>query len=262
MAVGKNKKLNKKKGAKKKSADAFARKEWYHLRAPTFFENPKAGRIVVTKTTGTKIAKDSLMGRVVEVNIGELKKTNEEESFLKFKLKVDDVQGFQCLTNFHGMDLTTDKLRNLVRRSHTLIEAHTDVKTADGFTLRLFCIGFTSRRPNQSRVTSYAQSGQVRQIRKRMIDIMQRETANTELKDVVSKLIPGTIGQTIEKAVQGIYPLHNVLIRKVKVLRSPKVDVSRLMELHGGASALEEAGKVVERTDTAAPAAATEETTA
>lgn len=50
---------------------------------------------------------------------------------------------------FQGMDFTTDKLRSLVRKWQTLIEAHVDVKTTDNYTLRMFCIGFTKRRQNQ-----------------------------------------------------------------------------------------------------------------
>jgi hypothetical protein len=72
------------------------------------------------------------------------------------------VQGRNCLTQFHGMDLTTDKLRSLVRKWQTLIEAHVDVKTTDGYFLRLFCISFTKKRPGQVKKTAYAQSSQVR----------------------------------------------------------------------------------------------------
>jgi small subunit ribosomal protein S3Ae len=60
-----------------------------------------------------------------------------------------------------GMDMTTDKLRSLVKKWQTLIECFTDVKTTDGFILRIFCIAFTKKRSNQIRKTSYAQSAQV-----------------------------------------------------------------------------------------------------
>jgi Ribosomal S3Ae family len=63
-----------------------------------------------------------------------------------------------------GMDFTTDKLRSLVRKWQTLIEAHVDVKTTDNYTLRMFCIGFTRRRANQVKRTCYAQSSQIRQV--------------------------------------------------------------------------------------------------
>merc|ERR1719420_1023019 len=64
------------------------------------------------------------------------------------------------------MDFTTDKLRSLVRKWQSLIEANVDVKTVDGYVLRCFCIGFTKKRPFQIRKTSYAQSAQIRAIRK------------------------------------------------------------------------------------------------
>lgn len=60
------------------------------------------------------------------------------------------------------MDFTTDKLRSMVRKWQTLIEAHVDVKTTDGFTLRMFCIAFTKKRQGQIKRTAYAQSSQVR----------------------------------------------------------------------------------------------------
>ena len=57
--------------------------------------------------------------------------------------------------------MTTDKLRSLVKKWQTLIECFTEVKTTDGFVLRIFCIAFTKKRPNQIRKTSYAQTAQV-----------------------------------------------------------------------------------------------------
>nr|XP_021529178.1 probable C-mannosyltransferase DPY19L4 [Aotus nancymaae] len=85
---------------------------------------------------------------------------NDEVAFRKFKLITQDVQGKNCLTNFHGMDLTRDKLCSMVKKWQTMIEAHIDVKTTSGYLLHLFCVGFTKKRNNQIGKTSYAQHQQ------------------------------------------------------------------------------------------------------
>ena len=51
-AVGKNKKLAKGKGTKKRAVDPFTRKEWYEIKAPTFFENRNVGKTFVNRSQG------------------------------------------------------------------------------------------------------------------------------------------------------------------------------------------------------------------
>jgi len=171
---------------------------------------------------------------------------DEDQAFRKMLLKCEDVQGTNVLTQFHGMDFTTDKIRSLVRKWFSLIECYADVKTTDGYRLRVFCIGFTKRRMDQTKRTCYAQSGQIRQIRKKMVEIISRETTTCDLKECVLKFIPEVIGKEIEKVCAGIYPLQNVYIRKVKILGAPKFDVTKLMEVHGDYTS-EEVGAKVER---------------
>merc|ERR1711872_142154 len=250
MAVGKNKRLTKgKKGVKKKIVDPFTKKDWYDVKAPSMFNIRQIGKTVVTRTTGTKIASDGLKGRVFEVSLADLQ--NDEVAFRKFKLICEEVQGKNCLTNFHGMNMTTDKLLSLVKKWQTLIEATVDVKTTDGYLMRMFCIGFTKRRQNQIKKTAYAKTSQIRAIRKKMVDIITREIGSNDLKEVVNKLIPDSIGKDIEKSCQSIYPLHDVYVRKVKVLKKPKFDVGKLMEMYGESTShsttVDETGTKIER---------------
>ena len=145
------------------------------------------------------------------------------------RVQVDEIQGKNCLTNFHGMDFTSDKLRSLVRKWQTLIEAHVDIRTTDGYLLRLFTIAFTKRRPNQVKKTTYAKSSQIKEIRKKMFEVMNREASSCDLKELVQKFVPEVIGREIEKSCQGIYPLQNVYVRKVKILKAPKFELGKLM---------------------------------
>jgi len=235
MAVGKNKRLTKgggKKGGKKKAGDPFLRKEWYDLKAPSFFSNRNCGKTLCSRTQGTKIASEELKGRVLELNLADLN-NDEDQSYKKVKLCIEEVQGRNCLTDFHGLTLTRDKLCSLIRKWQTLIEAHADVKTTDGYVVRMFVIAFTKRRPDQVKTNCYAQTAQIRKIRRKMTDIISAEAGKSQLRELVKKLIPESIGKEIEKQTQGIFPLKDVHIRKVKIMKKPKFDITKLMEIHG-----------------------------
>ncbi|CDQ80230.1 unnamed protein product [Oncorhynchus mykiss] len=225
MAVGKNKRLTKgvKKGATKKIVDPFSKKGWYDVKAHARFNSRNIGQTLVSRTQGTRIASDGLKGCVFEVSLADLQ--NDKVAFRKFKLISDDVQGKNCLT--------LDKMCSMVKKCQTMIEAHLDMKTTDGYLLRLFCFGFTKKRPNQIRKMSYAQHQQVCQIRKKTMEIMTREVQTDDLKEIFNKLIPDSVGKDIVKACQSIYPLHDIYVSKVKMLKKCKFELGKLMELHG-----------------------------
>jgi len=261
MAVGKNKRISKgRKGSKKKTVHPFTKKDWYDIKAPTSFSTRNIGKTLVSRTQGTKIASEGLKHRVFEVSLADLQ-GDEDQAFRKVRLRAEDVQGKNVLTNFWGMDFTTDKLRSLVKKWQTLIEAHVDVKTTDNYMLRLFCIGFTKRRPNQVKRTCYAQASQTRQIRRKMVEIMASHASTCDLKELVAKFIPEVIGKDIEKATSSIFPLQNVYVRKAKILKAPKFDIGKLMEVHGDYNK-EDAGVKLDRPTEGDEAMTTEEVAA
>ena len=53
---------------------------------------------------------------------------------------------------------------------------------------------------------------------------------------MVNKLIPDSTGKDIEKACQSIYLLYDIFVRKVKMLKKPKTELGKLLELHGEGS--------------------------
>merc|ERR1711939_880350 len=167
--------------------------------------------------------------------------------------------GKTLCTRSKGTKIAADKLRSLVRKWQSLIEATVDVKTVDGYVLRCFCIGFTKKRPFQIRKTSYAQSAQIRAIRKKMVDIMTKEVSCVELIKAVEKFVPEFIGKDIMKACEGIYPLQNVFIRKVKILKAPKFDAAKFAEIHSGPTADDVGAKIARNAEEEAAAKETEQ---
>jgi len=218
------------------------------------FKNTEIGKTPVNQTQGKVLASDNLKGRVFSVSLADLNK-DEDRAYRVINLLVEDVQGKTLLTNFHSMSFTTDRVKSLIKKWQTLIEARAEIKTTDGYVVRMFAIGFTKRRPNQVKVTSYAQTSQQKQIRKKMVDIMEREASNCDIRQLFSKFIPETIGKLIESECQGIYPLKDCYIRKAKILRRPKFDAYKLAELHAETTHTEEQGTpVVQEAKTDAPA--------
>ncbi|KAH9050099.1 40S ribosomal protein S1 [Lactarius hengduanensis] len=203
MAVGKNKRLSKgKKGIKKKVVDPFSRKDWYDIKAPSIFEVKNVGKTLVNRSQGLKNANDSLKGRIIEVSL--------EQSFRKIKLRIDEVQGKNCP---HQLPWHVFHIRQAPLSSAQMANSH-----------RSAC---------RLRKTTYAQTSQIREIRKKMFEIMTREATSCDLKELVQKFVPEAIGREIEKAARSIYPLQNVYVHKAKILKAPKFDVSKLLELHG-----------------------------
>merc|ERR1712013_283618 len=195
---------------------------------------------------------------------------NEEDiSARKIKLCIEEVQGRSCLTDFHGMDLTRDRKagKDMIQKLYTQIEAQCDVRTTGGFVVRLFCFGFAKRPDHQVKRNCYAQTSQVRKLRNTMIAIMTAEASSCPLRELVKKLNTETINKEILKQCSLIFPLKDtVCIRKVKVIKKPKFDITKLMEMHGegddddyGADMLGPEGEDAQNTLTADVAAAAEE---
>jgi len=230
MTAGKSKRVPKGKKSRKQT-DPFAKKEWYDVKAPAPFKVEQVCKTTVNRTAGTRIASEALKNRVYEVSVADLM-NDATQIHQVVKLRIEDVKDKNAYTSFYGLRFTTDKLRSLIKKWYTLVNAVVDVRTPDGYTLRMFAVGITKRRNLQVRSTSYAYHSQILRIVARMKDIMQKAAASNDIKELVNKLIFNGIGKDIEKACSAIYPLQNVFIAKVKVLKAPKTDLGRLAELH------------------------------
>jgi small subunit ribosomal protein S3Ae len=186
--------------------------------------------------------------------LADLNRDSNELAWRKMKVQIEEVKGFDCYTNFYGMDISRDKLCTIVKKWHTTVEAFVQTKTQDGYLLRMFAIGFTKRTSRQVRATCYAKSSQIKAIRKKMMEIMINETQKSTLKELTKKLyfsylliisfsVSDSIGKEIQKQCSKIFPLQNVLMRKVKLLKKPKFDLTKLMELYQDKPELEIKGK-------------------
>ena len=217
MSLGKNKKNFSKgrKGAKKKVGERFLKKEWWNVKAPGMFSKRMFTHSPVNQTVGKKLASDSMKGRVFESNLGDLNPGMESNK--KVKLIVEDADGKSkiAMTNFYGLECTRDYLCSLIRKWHTLIDTFVDCKTDDGFLMRFFIVGFTSKYYyTQKKATCFANRSQVKQMRAIMTKIITRVCKASSLKDLVGKVLGNEITNEIAQKCKHNFPLRKCHYQK------------------------------------------------
>jgi len=192
-------------------------------------------------------AKKQLEGRTFTINLADLeeppkiRKADQDRDHRhkpnrndckNFSFIAEETYGQQILTQWNGMEITRNYRCSLIRKWHTMIQCIVDAKTTDGYVLRVKAIAFTRRQPEQVKKTCYAKNSQRKRIRGRMREVIRNHVSSEDLKGVIRKLSQSAIGREIKKSCQLIFPLKTCLVEKVKVLRGPKRDVSRLLKIH------------------------------
>ena len=173
-----------------------------------------------------------MRGRVVSQMQADLAPNQDSFHWRKIKLIVDQTEGRQAVTSFYGVDTTKDEICSLIKKRKTLIEAVTDVKSNDGYVIRVFVICFTKESPNQKRKTNYALSSQQKIIRKKINDIISKEVTKSNVTQILNMFTSEVVEKKITKDVSPIYPVKNVKVRKIKVIQRPNIDYNKLNEMH------------------------------
>uniref|UniRef100_A0A7C4WKZ6 Small ribosomal subunit protein eS1 n=1 Tax=Geoglobus ahangari TaxID=113653 RepID=A0A7C4WKZ6_9EURY len=190
--------------------DKWTMKKWFTLIAPEYF-----GMAEIGYTPADDESK--VINRTVEITLAEL--TNDysnQNPYKKLVFKVFKVAGENAYTKFHRFELTRDYLNSLTRRRTSKIEDIVDVTTADGYVLRVKSVVFTVKR---------CQSSQKRSIRKIMNEIIRKSAEKSNFVQFLQEAVLGKIPAEIYKNAKKIYPLRRVEIRKIELLREPKIIV-------------------------------------
>ena len=184
--------------------DGWKSKEWYNIEAPAYLN-----RVVV----GTTMAGDPglLVGRNVETTVGEL--TNDmTKNNTKVILRISNVVGDVATTDLMGHELTTDYVRSIVKRQTSRIDANIEVRTKDGFVIRVKPTCFTIKR---------ARSSQMMAIREMMVDIVKKRASESDFETFMQEAILGRLSAAIYRQAKFIYPLRRVEIMKTQVEAMP-----------------------------------------
>jgi small subunit ribosomal protein S3Ae len=155
------------------------------------------------------------------VSLSDLTK-KENLSYRKIRLKGSEFKDNSSETVFYGMDMTRDKLCSIVKKWQTTIETSIDLKTEDGFFLRIFCIAFSKRKKKQLKKTSYLTSSVTRALRRKIIKVVLKFTSHYNLKNIVGKFLSEKLTFEIESECRTVSPIYNFFIRKIKILKETR----------------------------------------
>ena len=219
------------KGSKKVKQDTFLKKEWRHVFVPGFFQKRDIGFTVSHKCARGKTPADYLNNRVFELSHGDLVE-EQSHAYRLFSWKSVDVQNDDVLTVFAGMRLSTDKLTSLLRKYRTLVDAQVDVRTSDGYILRLFSIGFTKKLNKKK--ACYAKQSKKREIRDKCIEVMRSTAEKLSINELCKAIVDESIEREIVEGCKTIMQVENVFVTKIKVIKAPTFSNEELKKLHQG----------------------------
>jgi small subunit ribosomal protein S3Ae len=187
--------------------DKWKSKTWYTVETPAFMSKANIGSTPAEEP-------EQLIGRIVETTVGEIANDFTKHN-TKLKLEIDAVNGDVASTRFLGHEITTDYLRSIVKRQTSRIDANLDVKTKDGYVIRVKPICFTVKR---------ARTSQIKAIREVMNRIVRARASELTFEQFIEEAIMGKLSANIYRNSKSIYPLRRVEIRRTEVKRVPVVN--------------------------------------
>ena len=215
--------------AGRKAKDKWKMKEWYNVHAPRMFNETVIGETPAADP-------EFLIGRQSEVTVQDL--TGDfSKMHIKLRFKIVGYDGHEAKTELMGHDLTSDYVRRLTRRKKTKTDHVVDVKTADGFVVRLKTMSIADRR---------IQASQEEGMRAAIAAYLTSYAAENKLADIIKAIISGDMAKDTAKACHAIIPIKRIEIRKSEVLVRGEGEPESIIEAEAPAKEEAPAEEVVE----------------
>jgi small subunit ribosomal protein S3Ae len=166
--------------------------------------------VKVTETLADDPAK--LHGRIAECTVQDLT-ADFSKAHIKLYFQINDVKGLDAYTKFVGHDLTSDYIRRQTRRKRSKMDGVYDVRTKDGYLLRVKPMAIAEKRIQNSQQSS---------IRRIMGQTLASTAKDKLLSEFVRNIISGDMASTLFKACKPIYPIKRIEIRQSEILEEPE----------------------------------------
>ncbi|MEM1666310.1 MAG: 30S ribosomal protein S3ae [Nitrososphaerota archaeon] len=173
--------------------------------APSYFGGQEIGTILATEDP------NRVIGRVIRTDLYQLT-GDPSKHYLLLYFKIIGVKDSSASTIFYGHEYGREFLRSLVRRGSRKIDGIFDVKTKDGFHLRLTVTAFSVNRIRR---------GKDRTIRRIMKEVVTKAGESLTLDQLSQEMVLGKTASDIFNLAKKITVLRHVGVVKSKVLKIP-----------------------------------------
>ncbi|MEM4481567.1 MAG: 30S ribosomal protein S3ae [Desulfurococcaceae archaeon] len=187
--------------------DRWKVKKWYEVLAPESFGRISLGTIPSDDP-------DKLIGRVIETTLYDI--TGDiSQVHVKMYFQIISVEGGKALTRFKGHELARDYVRSLIRRKSSKIQGIYDVKTKDGYYIRVTVIILTSYK---------CKTSQKQAIRRAAMELVTQKASELSFDEFAQDVLRGNLSNEIAERTRKIYPVRRVEIYKTKLQMIPTPD--------------------------------------
>ena len=184
--------------------DKWREKRWITVNAPDSFNNVPIAYVPITDD-------ENASGRVIEITLFDILKGDPSQHQYKLYFQINKVDGENASTIFKRFEYSKEFLRSLVRRGSSKINFIIDIKTKDGYVLRVKIIALTHRPLNTSR--------------KHALRIIARDVINNTVPEMtIDQFVQATcyskINSDIMAAFKRVIKVRHVGLEKVKLIRT------------------------------------------
>ena len=197
----------------RRAKDTWKTKVWYDIYTAQEF-----GGVLIGQTPASDPS--LVIGRVAEVSLRDL--TNDPtKHMIRMYFKIYGVSGTNAVSQFVGHDTTREYLKSQIRRRRSKIDAIVDVRTKDGYKVRVKAITLTAVRARAQHKT---------QIRKKMTEIIRTMSQEKTFPEYVQAMLLGEMANRIYEECKKIFPLKSVMVYKSEVLEFGKKENEGVVE--------------------------------
>ena len=195
------------KAKKRVSRSTGVKKAWHPIMATRQFNNQLIGETLIADT-------EKSIGKIISINLmnltGDMKKQNLEIAF-----KIDQIKDGKFLTSMIGYKMLASSLKRMVRRGKKKIDCSFEVKTADGYKLKLKLIMITLNRTSKSSLTALKKECLIK-----VDEIMEKMKYDV----FVDAIINHRFQMQLKKPLSKIYPLRIFEVTCMRVKKKPEVE--------------------------------------